>query len=158
MKFLIALTTLIVSLTSFAETNLNIYVSLTPAGSFTANSKAVKGKLIKTNNEFTAKKISVAIKTLKTGIDLRDEHFHKHLNTKTAVLTELKGANGKATGILEINGTKKPIEITYTEKENEVIAKFKTTASAFNLPPKSYLGVGVNDEVEVEVQLPFKSK
>lgn len=68
-----------------------------------------EGNVIKQGEEFSADKISISIESLKTGIDLRDEHTWKHLNTSKhpkAILSEVKGRGGKATGSLEVNGIK----------------------------------------------------
>lgn len=161
MKIILVVLTLLTSLASFAEEKITLFVTLSPAGSFQAVSKKPKGNLIKENGAFSADKISVSIESFKTGIDLRDEHFWKHLKSEKnpkAVLHGLKGQSGKASGTLEVNGVKKPIAIAYTEKGSEILAKFKVKASDFALPKAEYLGVGVDDVVTVEVSLPFKSK
>jgi polyisoprenoid-binding protein YceI len=102
----------------------------------------------------------VPIKSMKTGIDLRNEHFWKHLNHEKhpkAVLSNIVGKDGKATGTLEVAGVKKPVTITYTEQGNLITAKFKVNATDYKLPKAQYMGVGVQDSVEGEVQLPFKT-
>ena len=75
-----------------------------------------------------------------------------------AVLTDVKGQGGKATGTLEVNGVKKPITISYKEAGQEVHAKFAVKASEFGMSKAEYLGVGVNDVINVEATLPFKNK
>ncbi|MCM2348372.1 MAG: YceI family protein [Bacteriovoracaceae bacterium] len=161
MKQAFLIIALIITSEAWAQNKVNILVSLSPAGSFSAVSGKVKGKLSKENGSFVAKKIQLAINSLKTGIDLRDEHFWEHLNAKThskAILTNLVAKDGKASATLEVNGEKKPIIIRYTETGKNINAKFSVRASDFKLPPKSYLGVGVKDEVEVEVTLGYKNK
>lgn len=99
------------------------------------------------------------IKSLKTENDLRDEHLWKHLNYSdhaNAVLTDLQGKNGKATAMLEVAGVKKPINIDYKENNNQVVAHFKVNGNDYKLPKVEYLGVGVADEIDGEVTLPFK--
>lgn len=150
---------LLSSLNVFAEEKITLFVGLTPAGSFSAVSKKPKGNVIKENNIFTADKISVSIESFKTGIDLRDEHFWKHMQSAKqpkATITELKAQGGRGTANLELNGIKKPIVITYVEKGQEVEAKFKVKASDFSLPKAEYLGVGVDNDVAVEATLPIK--
>lgn len=161
MKLILAFSLLLVSLNSFAEEKVTLFVSLTPAGSFQAVSKKPKGNLIKEKGAFTADKISVSVESFKTGIDLRDEHFWKHLNSSKhpkVTLYNLKAQDGKGSGQLEVNGIKKPVAISYVEKGQEVEAKFKVKASDYSLPKAEYLGVGVNDVVAVEVTLPFKAR
>ncbi len=136
-------------------------VTLTPAGSFQAVSNKAKGNVIKTGDSFTADKISVSIESFKTGIDLRDEHTWKHLNSTKhpkAILSDVKGQGGKATGQLEVNGVKKPVNISYSVAGADINAKFSVKASDFGLPPKEYLGVGVGDTVTVEAVLPYKTR
>lgn len=161
MKFIMVLALILASLSCFAEEKITLFVGLRPAGSFQAVSKKPKGNLIKEGGAFTADKISVSIESFKTGIDLRDEHFWKHLQASKhpkATLSNLKGQGGKATATLEVNGVKKPVSITYSEVGTEVQAKFKVKASDFALPKAEYLGVGVDNEVPVEVTLPFKAR
>jgi polyisoprenoid-binding protein YceI len=134
---------------------------LSPAGSFNAVSNKAKGNIIKTGDTFTADKISVSIESFKTGIDLRDEHTWKHMNSSKnpkAVLSDVKGKGGKATGTLEVNGVKKPINITYKEVGSDINAKFTVKASEFGMKKAEYLGVGVVDTINVEAILPFKAK
>lgn len=161
MKSIIALCLLISSVAAFAKPKVSIFVSLSPAGSFTAVSEKPKGNLFKSGDSFTADKISVTIESFKTGIELRDEHFWKHLNsTKNdkAVLTNLKAANGKATADLEVNGVKKPVSIAYKVAGEEVVATFNVKASQFSLAKAEYLGVGVEDNVKIEAVIPYRTK
>lgn len=160
-KWIFALVLIASSFYAFAEDQATVFVSLSPAGSFSAVSKKLKGNLIKTGDSFTAEKITATVESFKTGIDLRDEHFWKHLKStqhSKVTLSDLKASGGKATANLEVGGVKKPISIVYTVKGSEVMAKFATKASDFNLPKAEYLGVGVDDVVKVEVTMGFKSK
>ncbi|MFA5582575.1 MAG: YceI family protein [Bacteriovoracaceae bacterium] len=159
MKLLALTLTLLFSITTWAKNNVNIHVALTPAGSFNAVTDKVRGKIVKTDTGFHSKRIEINIQNLKTGIDLRDEHLWEHLNSKThskATLTELKATNGNATAMLEVNGVKVPVSINYVDSGNVVDANFKVKASDFKLPPKSYLGVGVSDEVSINVKMGYK--
>jgi polyisoprenoid-binding protein YceI len=161
MKSIVALFLFVASLQCFAEPKVTVSIGLTPAGSFQAVSKKVKGNLFKQGTSFSADKLTVSIESLKTGIDLRDEHTWKHLNAAKhpkATLSDLKAAGGKATAKLEVNGVTRPVAIVYAEKGSEIEAKFKVKASEFNLAKASYLGVGVNDDVTVEATIPFKAK
>ena len=161
MKFIIVLALLLGSLSSFAEDKITLFVGLTPAGSFQPVSKKIKGNLIKEKGAFTADKISVNIESFKTGIDLRDEHFWKHLNYAKypkATFSDLKATGGKGTANLEVNGVKKPITVSYVEIGSEIIAKFKVKASDFALPKAEYLGVGVDNDVACEVTMAFKAR
>jgi polyisoprenoid-binding protein YceI len=161
MKFVVTLCLLFSTFAAFAKPKISVLVSLYPAGSFTAVSEKPKGNLFKQGDTFTADKISVTIESLKTGIDLRDEHFWKHMNSTKhdkAILTNLKASGGKATATLEVNGVKKPVAIAYKVAGDEVHAAFNVKASQFGLPKAEYLGVGVEDNVKVEAVLPYRTK
>jgi hypothetical protein len=109
--------------------------------------------VVKKQGKFEAKKLWVRINTFTTGISLRDEHFWNYMNVglhPKARLTDVNGEKGVANETLEVNGIKKSIKITYSEKNNGYVAHFKIKASDFSLPPKSFLGISVNDEVSIE--------
>lgn len=161
MKAIVAVTFLALSFSVLAENKVTLFVDLTPAGSFQAVSQKPKGDIFKSGDSFTADKLTVSIESFKTGIDLRDEHTWKHLNSSKhpkAILSDVKGQNGKATGTLEVNGIKKPVNISYKVVGSDVNAKFSVKASDFGLKKAEYLGVGVSDLINVEATLPFKSK
>jgi YceI-like domain len=147
------------SLTAFAQTNVSIDVTLSPSGSFQATTSNIKGQLKQTGDTIQGDKFSILIKTFKTGIELRDEHFAKHLNADShpkAILTQFRGQNGKASATLEVNGVSLPIDIKYQTQEGMVKASFVVKPSDFKLSKAQYLGVGVNDLVTVNVALPLK--
>ena len=61
-----------------------ISVSLSPAGSFVAQSSQVviRGTAIRSGDKVSASNIALKIDTLKTGISLRDEHMnHKYFES-----------------------------------------------------------------------------
>lgn len=161
MKAFIVLGACLFSLSSFAANKITLFVNLSPAGSFQAVSEKAKGNIIKDGETFTADKISVSIESFKTGIDLRDEHTWKHMNSAKhpkAVLSDVKGQGGKAKGTLEVNGVKKPVDITYAVKGQDIEAKFTVKASEFGMAKAEYLGVGVNDSIDVQVTHQFRTK
>lgn len=160
MKTIIAAAILVVSFSSFAN-KITLNVTLSPAGSFQAVSNKAKGNVIKEGDSFTADKISVNIETFKTGIVLRDEHTWRHLNSSKypkAVLSKVSGKDGKATAILDVNGVKKPVSIAYKVAGQDINANFSVKASEFGLSKAEYLGVGVNDLINVEAVLPYKTR
>jgi polyisoprenoid-binding protein YceI len=161
MKAFLALSLSLFSIACFAENKVTVFVELSPAGSFQAVSQKAKGNILKAGDSFTADKISLSIESLKTGIDLRDEHTWKHMNASKhpkATLSDVKGSGGKATGTLEVNGVKKPVNITYKVVGQEINSTFTVKASDFALAKATYLGVGVNDDIKVEVKHAFKNK
>lgn len=161
MKFITAALFAVLSFSALAETQVTLFINLSPAGSFNAVNKKIKGNLIKKDGAFTTDKLSLNIENFKTGIDLRDEHLWKHLQSTKhpkATLTDLIAKGGKGTANLEVAGVKKPIKVSYEEKGTEVVAKFEVKASEFALPKAQYLGVGVDDLIKVEATVPFVAK
>lgn len=168
MKILFVSFVLFVSLISSAiasTKNLSIDVALSPAGSFTITSSKIKGKVyIDSNGEISAKNIKVPVKTLKTGIELRDNHLKKklgHEKDKKAVLllVEAKGANGKGKAKFRVLNKEQIVDFTY-KKVSERLgeATFSLKLDTFGISGISYMGVGVKNTVNVKVKLPFKIK
>jgi hypothetical protein len=153
-----ALITLIFSTQLWAENMTKIHVELSPAGSFDGVSQKMKGDLVKKGDTLSSDKLWVNAESFKTGIDLRDEHLWKHLKSSKIIMTNVKGTKGRATGVLEINNVKKTVNMTYAEKNGHVNATFTLLASEFQLPKASYMGVGVEDSVRVDVTYPIKQQ
>lgn len=130
-----------------------VKVALTPAGNFEAKSEKLKGEVKKNGAGFTAENLWVKTDELKTGIDLRDEHFHKHLNSAQLpkiTFTQVTAADGKGTGTLSVNDVKKPVPFTYkTLSPNKIEATFTVKPSDFKLKDANYMGIGVKDSVDV---------
>lgn len=160
MKFLLSGILMLGSLSAFSASKLMIDVKLVPAGEFQGVSQEIKGDLIKKGSEFSADKIMVNVNSIKTGIDLRDEHLWKHLNFSkygAVVLKNLKGRDGKATALLEVSGVQAPVNINYKENGKKVMASFEVSAKNFKLPEADYMGIGVEDKVKAMVEMDFKT-
>lgn len=146
---------------AFAKTKKSVVVDiqLSPAGSFQAKSTKVKGKVVKQGGILVAKKIKVSVKSLKTGIDMRDKHLQKRLiskkNTKIEIV-KASGSNGKGKGIIKIKGIKKPFSFTYKENGPSITAKFTLKLKDFNITDVSYMSVGVKDTVKIIATVPLK--
>lgn len=154
---LFVLASLISSL-SFAG-SVTVDVNLNPAGSFKAKTSEIKGIAIVKGDEISASNISVPLKGLKTGVELRDKHTLKHLETTKypeAVLISATGKGGKGTGKIKIKGIEKDIAGTYKINGDQVDAEFKLNLPDFKITGINYMGVGVEDEVTLHVSLPFK--
>ena len=115
--------------------------------------------------------LAVDLRTLDTGISLRNEHMResylevdKAPGYDKAVLSEidLKGlmpdmpdGKGMFTGSLTLHGTKKtvsgPAEIRKAGTGYRVKASFPVNLSEYQIPAPRYLGVGVKNTVQVEV-------
>lgn len=144
---------------AYAENKLVLNVQLNPAGSFQALSENIEGDLIKKQGVLSAEKLVVKIETLKTGIDLRDEHLWKHMSAakyKKAFLTQLIGKDGVAKAILEVAGVKRPVQIKFQDDGKKINGTFKVSAHDFKLPEAEYMGIGVDDEVVAEVSMVYK--
>ncbi len=134
-------------------------VSLRPAGSFKAKTSDVKGQVVQKGTGFEAQNIVVDLKNLKTGIDLRDSHTKKHLEVEKfpeAILVSAKGQGGKGEGIIKIKGIEKKISGSYKVEGSNLIAEFPIKLSEFQITGIKYMGVGVDDEVKLTVEVPIK--
>lgn len=134
-------------------------VTLSPAGSFKAKTADIKGFVTKNGDEVSAKNIVVNLKSLKTGIELRDKHTLKYLEVgkyPEAVLISAKGKGGKGVGKIRIRGIEKDISGTYKINGNELQAEFKLNLAEFKITNINYMGAGVDDEVVLHVAVPIK--
>lgn len=136
-------------------------VNLSPVGSFVAESEKIEGTVLSAGDKLTVESATLPLESLKSGVDLRDEHMKKKYfeveKFPAAKITAVEGTQGKFKGTLEVHGVSKPIEGTYEISGNVVTAKFKTKISDFGIPKASYLGIGAKDDVAVEVSLPVKT-
>jgi polyisoprenoid-binding protein YceI len=116
--------------------------------------------------------------TIDTGIDLRNRHLRENYleiakgpGFSEAVLSDLRlpetspsRPEGKAgfTAVLLLHGVKRPVsgraEIKTIVNTARVEARFPVKLSAYGIPPPRYLGVGVQDEIEVNVSLVLEQK
>lgn len=140
--------------------DVKLNVTLRPAGSFVAESRqvTVKGSAVRNGSQVTASNIVVPVCTLKTGISLRDEHMtRKYMECgkyPNAVLTHATGRNGKFTGELMVRNIKRPISGTYQINGGTFTGHFTVKSSDFGIAKVRYMGVGVADEVNVDITLP----
>lgn len=143
---------------SFAQ-SVSVDVVLNPMGDFKAKTADVKGTATVKGDEVSASNIIVNLKTLKTGVELRDKHTQKHLQTDKfpeAVLVSATGKGGKGTGKIKIKGVEKDIAGTYKIEGKTLKAEFKLTLSDFGIKDINYMGVGVEDEIKLAVSVPVK--
>ena len=144
------------SINTFAN-EIIVKVSLSPAGSFEAKSLKLKGEVKKIGKKITADQLWVKIEELKTGIDLRDEHFHKHLNFEKnpkIIFSEVSAENGVGSGNLTVNEVKKNVKFSYKLiNDKKLEATFKVKPTDFNLKEARYMEIGVEDEVVIVATL-----
>jgi polyisoprenoid-binding protein YceI len=152
---------------------LTVLCPLTVGGSFEARTSSVSGQLAvdPAQPSRLTGEIAVDLKTLDTGISLRNTHMRDHYLEvgsgeafERAVLSEivLKGDAATVTGAtaftgtLLVHGTKKPVSgqarITRAGADVRVAASFPVNLPDFGIPEPRYLGVGVKDQVQVKVK------
>ena len=146
---------------SYSQVSAKARVTLNPVGNFTASTVKVQGSAVKTPKGFKADEIIVDLKSLETGISLRDKHAkEKYLEVEKypkAVVKNAVGENGTGTATFALRGIEKPIKGTYKVKDNFLTAEFKIKLDDYKIENISYKGIGVENEVDIEVTLPIKS-
>lgn len=143
---------------AYAE-SLEIDVKLSPAGSFKATTNKVKGFAKKEGDRVTASDVEVDLKSLTTGIGLRDKHLKERLKANEhpiAKLIKAEGQSGKGKATIEIRGQKKDVSGTYEIKGKNLEAQFKMKMSELGITDTRYMGVGAKDEVVVSIVVPIK--
>lgn len=127
---------------------------------------------VSVSDDGTTVLITVKLAGLKTGMDLRDEHTRKALETDKFPSSELKigrdklkfpsggESTGEATGSLKLHGQSKDVKIRYTATPKgdgfDVKGKARINMEDFGIKPPTYLGVGVKPEVDIDVSFSAK--
>jgi polyisoprenoid-binding protein YceI len=156
-----------------ASGELVVLCPLTVGGSFEARTSSVSGQLAvdAAQPPRLTGEIAVDLKTLDTGIALRNTHMRENYlevgkgdGFERAVLSEIvvKGDAATVTGTttftatLLVHGTRKPVSgqarIARTGADVRVEASFPVSLPDFGIPEPRYLGVGVRDQVHVKVK------
>ncbi len=134
---------------------------LLPVGSFEITSDKLYGDivLLKGKGTINSRKMSVRTTSLQTGIDLRDEHLHKYLNYKKhprIFIKDIVIKNYQGTGKISINGVTKTLKFPVTSDKDHYISKFILIPSQFKLKPAAFMGVTVEDRIELIVKVSKK--
>lgn len=152
MKFVSIIFASVLCLNVYAH-ELQVNITLSPAGNFEAKNAKLRGEVKVEGTKYTAEQLWLKVDDFKTGIDLRDEHFKKHLNLNKfpkITLSKVVAENGNGSGMLTVNGQEKKVDFSYkVENPKKIVATIKTKNSLFGLPSANYMGIGVNDDVEV---------
>ncbi|MFM6928714.1 MAG: YceI family protein [Bdellovibrio sp.] len=159
MKFFAASLILTLGVSSAFAQSVVMDVTLNPMGDFKAKTTQVKGEAIVKGDEVSAQNIVVNLTSLKTGVELRDKHTQKHLETSKfpeAVLVSATGKGGKGVGKIKIRGIEKEISGTYKVEGKVLKADFAVKMSDFGIQDINYMGVGVEDTVTLHVAVPVK--
>lgn len=136
-----------------------VSITLSPAGSFKAESTKVTGTAQKTADGVKAENIEVHLKNLSTGVSLRDKHAKEYLMVDkypTAKLIKAEGKGGKGKATVEIKGVQKEVTGTYKIVGSLLQAQFKLLLSDVKIKVDRYMGVGPKDEVTINVTVPIK--
>ncbi len=142
---------------SFANPGVEIDIKLSPAGSFKAKTTKIKGLAKQSDGAVVSNQVIIDLRTLKTGIELRDNHLKKRLlvdKHPIAKLLSAKGKNGKGEAMISIMGKEHKISGTYKTKGKFLVSEFKMSLSTLGIDDVNYMGVGVKDEVLVKVTVP----
>jgi hypothetical protein len=162
-----------------ARGDVRVVCPLTVGGSFEARTSSISGSLGPGGDGAAtlAGEVAVDLKTLDTGIGLRNGHMRneylevgKGQGFDTAVLSDIRLGDAAAesvqgrtrfTGTLLLHGTKKAVAgLADIRREGAMAraeASFPVVLAAFGIAPPRYLGVGVKDEVQVKVSLAASS-
>jgi polyisoprenoid-binding protein YceI len=155
-----------------AQGDVKVTCPMTIGGSFDTKTKALSGSLTASAAQPSALdgNIAVDLRTLDTGISLRNEHLKEHYleidkgaGYDNAVLSniELKGLNpgapgkGSFAGSLMLHGVKRTVgglvEVRKAGAGVRVKASFPVNLPDYNISEPRYLGVGVKNTVQIEV-------
>jgi polyisoprenoid-binding protein YceI len=147
---------------------------LTVGGSFEAKTETVSGQVALGSGQPGALEgaLSVDLRTLKTGINIRDRHMRDNylevekapgFETATIEGIQIEKLEGKTTfnGTLVLHGERKPVSGSATIARQgdgySVDAQFPVKVSDFNITKPTYLGVGVQDEIRIKIALTVTS-
>jgi polyisoprenoid-binding protein YceI len=163
-----------------SDASIAVQCPLTVGGSFDAKSDVLTGNLMLDANErgVVAGELAVDLRTLQTGIALRDNHMREkylevHRGDSFAAATlgriRLDGIDpvnlvGKTTfrGVLTLHGQARDVagtaDIRRSDRSLRVHADFPLKVSDFEIASPTYLGVGVRNEVTVAVNFKVARK
>jgi polyisoprenoid-binding protein YceI len=114
--------------------------------------------------------VSFQLDTLKTGIELRDDHLkNKYLEVEKFPTATLTFSNFKIpddltseipfNGILNLHGIDQPIQglvtINKESKQQKLKADFKIKLSQFKIEIPSFKGITVAEDVQIKIEAPI---
>ena len=152
--------------------DVRVICPMTIGGSFDAKTTAISGSVTvgaSSSRAFDGS-LAVDLRTLDTGIGLRNEHLRENylevtkgpgFDTATLSEIDLKGFNpdapagkGSFTGALTLHGVTKPVTGAVDVRQSgaglRVKAAFPVNLADYSIRKPRYLGVGVKDTVTVE--------
>lgn len=138
--------------------DVSVNVNLSPAGSFQAKTERVTGTAYKTADGVAAENVVVDVKSLKTGVGLRDTHLLRRLEADKYPVVKLlraTGKNGQGQATIQIKNKTQQAQGTYKIEGNTLKAQFKIHLPDLDIKDVRYMGIGVDDDVVVSVDLPL---
>jgi len=158
--------------------HVSVVCPLTVGGRFEAKTTAVTGEVsVPEGAREIGGAFSVDLRTLDTGIGLRNTHLRDNYlevsrgpTYDTAVLDAVvldapapsrgRSATLGFKGVLSVHGNAKPIagtaEVTHRGDSLDVKVKFPLRIDAYEIARPTYLGVGVANQIDVEVRATLK--
>jgi polyisoprenoid-binding protein YceI len=135
-------------------------VVLNPVGDFKAKTNEVTGSAYQDGDVVRADLIKVKLTNLKTGMKLRDQHAReKYLHTDKypeAILTRAIGKGGAGKAMLKIRDVEREVRGKYKVDGQFLKAEFPIKLSDYNITGIRYMGVGVEDEVRIQITVPLE--
>ena len=153
--------------------DIRVICAMTIGGSFDAKTTSLSGSITAgpSGSHLFEGSLAVNLRTLDTGIDLRNEHLRENylqvgrgpgFDTATLSAIDLNGFNpaaperkGSFTGLLTLHGVTRPVTGAFDVRQAgaglRVTASFPVDLTTYGIPKPRYLGVGVKDIVQVEV-------
>jgi polyisoprenoid-binding protein YceI len=155
--------------------DVRVVCPMTVGGGFEARTRSLTGSvaLAAPRPPSFSGALAVDLRTLETGIGLRDSHMREEYlqvgngnGFETAVLSDIRLGDvdpetfvGRTsfTGSFRLHGTTRPVagkvEVHRSGSTVSLEASFPVNLPDFGIPKPRYLGVGVKDRVEVHVAL-----
>lgn len=148
--------------------DVTVVCPMTIGGSFEAKTTALSGSVTPGSGGTVKGTLAVDLVNLDTGISLRNRHLRNNYlevqkgpDFSTAKLENIKLEKlpGKTTfkGTMTLHGQQHEVsgtaDVQQDGKGYRVQATFPVQISAFQIPEPTYLGVGVKDEITVQVNL-----
>lgn len=150
--------------------NVTVVCPLTVGGGFEAKTQAVTGEVSLAADQPSSLggALSVDLRTLTTGIAMRDRHMKDNYlevangpDFEKATIEDIKieKLDGKTTfnATLVLHGERRPVTGTATLERKDggykVQAEFPVRVSEYKIAKPSYLGVGVQDEIRIKIAL-----
>ena len=150
--------------------NVTVVCPLTVGGGFEAKTQAVSGEVSLAADQpgSLGGALSVDLRTLTTGIGMRDRHMRDNYlevgngpEFEKATIEDIKieKLDGKTTfnGTLVLHGERRPVTGSATLERKDggykVQAEFPVRVSEYKITKPTYLGVGVQDEIRIKIAL-----